>query len=89
MSDRDQHHEVCTATLPSVQSPLLTCWPAVAEASYKLLKHSGPAATHDLLRTIDGGLIGLVELGVPDVAGIRAIQEKSTRINRFSWPTPH
>lgn len=70
----DQYHEQCLAALREIREPLMTVWPALAEALYLLsdLPDGQDAVWEMLLR----GVFGIVPLDVEDVSRIRELMRK-------------
>lgn len=60
LSAADNHHAACVEQLKALQPPLLTCWPVLTEAAWLLRRQ--PEAVQRLLRSVDGGLLRILEL---------------------------
>jgi hypothetical protein len=57
---REKAHKKCVATLKTLRTPLLTCWPVLTEAAWLLRKEAdGFKAVGGL---VESGLVKLVEL---------------------------
>lgn len=70
----DAHHERCVAALRGLTAPLVTVWPALAEAMY-LLGESWPAQKA-LWSRIETGALSLSTLDETDATAMRALMEK-------------
>ncbi|HEV7428401.1 MAG TPA: PIN domain-containing protein [Thermoanaerobaculia bacterium] len=74
ISASDRHHEICRATLATLNEKLLTVWPAVTEAMY-LLRSSWPAQSA-LWEMIERGAINVAPLDETDAHRMRRLMEK-------------
>lgn len=72
-ADDDRHH-ACTETLKGIRDPLVTVWPAVAEAMY-LLSFS-PVAQDALWQMLGTDAVGLLPLDRTDVPRMRELMKK-------------
>jgi predicted nucleic acid-binding protein len=71
LSANDQHHSTCVEALPRLRGPLLTVWPAVAEAMHLLARW--PNGPDLLLGRFASGAFGLLDLDSDDVPRIREL----------------
>jgi len=70
----DQHHDRCAASLASIHEPLLTAWPAFAEAMYLL---SGSFDGQERLwQMIEIGTLRIADLDADDCARMRYLMRK-------------
>lgn len=74
MSRSQRDHETCRATLATLRTPLLTCWPVLTETAYLLRRH--PREVRALLASTDSGFLQILPLTHGDVPGINAILTK-------------
>lgn len=70
----DAHHQICKATLKGMREPMVTVWPAVAEAMY-LLSFS-PLAQDALWQMLGANVLGLLPLDRSDVPRMRELMRK-------------
>jgi hypothetical protein len=70
----DQHHSACAEAMEGIRGPLLTVWPAVAEAVYLLT--GLPDAQQTLLRNVESGTPRLAQLDATDIPRIRELMRK-------------
>jgi len=70
----DDWHPLCRRTFEGLDTPLLTVWPAMAEASH-LLKHVDRGQAN-LLRLVESGAIRLASLDRDDVPRMRELMAK-------------
>lgn len=73
-SEDDSLRERCTAALPGLMPPLLTCWPVVTEAAWLL--RSRPDALQKLFASFEAGIFALLPLEVADLTGIAEIMKR-------------
>jgi len=71
LSERDQHHSICTTAATSLHGPFYTTWPVVTEAAYLLRTESG--AVEKLLGRIRESKLQLLPLVAADADGISSI----------------
>ena len=70
----DQHHRKCVQALREIREPLMTVWPALAQALYLLSDlPSGQEAVWEMLLR---GAVGILPLDVEDVPRIRELMRK-------------
>jgi predicted nucleic acid-binding protein len=70
----DQHHRSCVAALRSIQTPLATVWPALAEAMYLLLDlPRGQAAVWEM---VERKVVRILPLDESDIPRIRELMTK-------------
>jgi predicted nucleic acid-binding protein len=67
----DQHHAACTAALKTIQQPMGTVWPVLAEVMHLL--GSTPRAQDAVWDMIARGFVELLPLGPDDVPRIREL----------------
>jgi hypothetical protein len=70
----DDWHERCRRTFEGLDAPLLTVWPALAEASHLL--RSSSLAQSALLRLVETGTVKLAPLDRDDVPRMRELMAK-------------
>jgi predicted nucleic acid-binding protein len=70
----DQHHGACAQAMKDIRGPLVTVWPAVAEAVYLL--GSLPEAQQTLLENIENDSPRIAHLDATDVPRIRELMRK-------------
>ena len=58
----DPHHQRCVDALKTLTPPLITTWPVLAEAMYRLHQAGGNAAQQLLWGYINDGLLEVAEL---------------------------
>ncbi|MGO9605982.1 MAG: type II toxin-antitoxin system VapC family toxin [Candidatus Binataceae bacterium] len=71
---RDEWHIACHEVLAELHEPLITVWPAVAEAMH-LIKGS-EAAQDKLMQWVDTHTLNLASLTADDVSRIRELMRK-------------
>lgn len=69
----DQHHERCAAALVSIYEPLLTVWPAIAEAMYLLGSFEGQERLWQMHAI---GTLQLIDLDEEDCSRMRYLMRK-------------
>ena len=62
LDEDDPHHQRCVDALHTLTPPLITTWPVIAEAMYRLHQAGGIAAQKLLWGYIDDGLLDVAEL---------------------------
>ena len=67
----DSYHHQCTATLKTIRDPLVTVWPAIAEAMYLLRYDANDQRV--LWDMIVVGGVGFMELGNEDYPRMREL----------------
>ncbi|HEY2837895.1 MAG TPA: hypothetical protein VGJ26_02015 [Pirellulales bacterium] len=72
-------HELCVATLPDVQPPLLTCWPVLTEAAWLLRRDH--AATKRMLQGAQTGFFTLLPLMDIDLSDIEVLHSRYSDLN--------
>ena len=70
----DRHHKECAAVLQTIREPLLTVWPAFAEAMY-LLSWS-LEAQEKLWQMLDPERLQIADLDMDDCARMRLLMRK-------------
>lgn len=70
----DQHHRKCVEALRGIREPLMTVWPALAEALYLL--SDLPAGQEAIWEMLLRGAVGILPLDVEDVPRIRELMRK-------------
>lgn len=60
-SRNDSWHEQCVAAAKDLAPPLLTSWPVMTEAAWLL--RSYPFAVNQLLKSVEGGFLEILQLG--------------------------
>ena len=70
----DQHHRACVEASRSIRGPLVSVWPAVAEAMYLL--GVSAEAQDALWGMLEAQTIVLAELGLADVPRMRELMRK-------------
>lgn len=70
----DQHHRRCAHALRTIREPLLTVWPAIAEALYLLLDL--PRAREAVLEMLERRVVGIAVLDSLDLPRIRELMRK-------------
>ena len=78
VSRRDAHHEECVAELAGLPTPLLTCWPVLAEAFW--LVRQNPAAVAGLFRGFAENLWTLAPLGPEALPRLEAFMKRYDKI---------
>ncbi len=74
ISRDDQHHEPCIATFAMIREPMLTVWPALAEAMHLL--RSSLDAQEVLWEILLGGSLRIADLDLEDCARMRHLMRK-------------
>ena len=78
VSRQDAHHERCVAELAALPTPLLTCWPVVAEAFW--LVRQNPAAVAGLFRGFADSLWALAPIGPESLSWLEAFLKRYHKI---------
>jgi predicted nucleic acid-binding protein len=78
VSRKDAHHERCAAELANLPTPLLTCWPAVAEAFW-LVRHSQDAVA-GLFRGFADHLWALATIGPESLPWLQVFLKRYQKI---------
>jgi predicted nucleic acid-binding protein len=74
LSESDEFHEACVEQLQRIKGPLLTCWPVITEAAWRLRAY--PLAVRKLVSSFRGLPFELVPLDQADLSGIATILAK-------------
>jgi len=74
ISPDDPHHEICSALLKSMPSPLLTCWPVITEAAWLLRQY--PFGFERLLKGIQEGFLEILPVAGSETVFIGRILKK-------------
>lgn len=72
--DREEAHARCVATLKSLRSPLLTCWPVITEVAWLLRREPGAMKVIDGL--VSSGAVRLVELDAHALSWVVAFMDR-------------
>ena len=72
----EEHHEACVECLAQLTGPMLTTWPAFAEAVYLLGEAGGWRAQNALWELVKSGDIELAEQGPDQPRRMRALMDK-------------
>ena len=78
VSRQDTHHQRCVDELAMLPTPLLTCWPAVAEALW-LVRHN-PAAIAGIFRGFAENLWALAPIGPESLPWLEAYLNRYRKI---------
>jgi predicted nucleic acid-binding protein len=78
VSRRDAHHQECVAELATLPTPLLTCWPVLAEALW--LVRRNPAAVAGLFRGFAEDLWALAPIGPEALPWLEAFLKRYEKI---------
>ena len=78
VSRQDAHHQRCVAELATLPTPLLTCWPVVAEAFW--LVRQNQAAVAGLFRGFADNLWALAPLGPESLPWLEAFLKRYQKI---------
>lgn len=78
VSRQDAHHERCVEELAGLPTPLVTCWPVLAEALW-LLRHNQPAIA-GIFRGFSEGLWALAPLGAEALPALEAFLKRYQKI---------
>ena len=70
----DPHHERCVETLKQIHDPLVTVWPALAEAMHLLA--DTPFGVDQLCNMILEGVLQLMALDAGDIGRIKQLMQK-------------
>jgi predicted nucleic acid-binding protein len=65
------HHEICVNTLRQMPGPLLSCWPVITEAAWRL--RTSPRAVRQRLSSIDGSFLELLPLAGAEAEAVAAV----------------
>lgn len=80
VSPRDEHHETCSEFLRTLRSPLVTCWPVIAECVWLLrTRRTGVDA---LFRMFDEEVVQMIELGPAALSWCARFMQRYWNINR-------
>ncbi len=78
VSRRDAHHEDCVAALAGLPTPLLTCWPVLAEALWLVRDNSDARA--GIFRGFADELWALAPLGRESLPWIEAYMKRYDKL---------
>ncbi len=70
----DQRHHACVEALPTLPTPLLTCWPVITEACWML--RSRPKAVRQLLRSLGTAFLDLLPLSADEAERVGTLMEQ-------------
>ena len=74
LSPHDHNHDLCVSVWKELQSPLLTCWPAITEAAW--LMRDTPKAIKQLLDSIQDGILEVLTFSGAEAGKISEILER-------------
>jgi predicted nucleic acid-binding protein len=77
VSRDDAHHERCVTELDQLRTPLVTCWPVLAEALWLVRRDTN--AVHGLFRGFTDGVWSLASIGAEALPWLEAF------LDRYRW----
>src|SRR5215211_5683034 len=73
---RDPGHARCVTLVATLSSPMVTTWPAFAEAMYLVQREGGWVGQAALWRLVERGALQLVDLSGSEVARMRVLMQQ-------------
>ena len=74
LSREDLHHQACVDVLHGIAGPLLSCWPVMTEAAWRL--RQSPRAIQQLLGSVETGFLELLPLAGVEAKNMAALMKK-------------